>query len=422
MKKTIFTFILILLTFNSYSQISGATTLLALDEVDATISRQLQTIENLATNAIGNAGNMILSASARLRKDINETIGNTDKVLRENQLDIYNQILNLMSDFNKAIQSDLAEVDIIATRVTETIDNFAIKKQEPIIYKYDTQTFIRGYTPYYTFKVKGKNFDKSESIVIKINGRDYEPIQVNYNELVFKIDSNSIHSEEGEIHFSKAEILFKWQKGIFNRKMESKVPFIIPISPLQLGEVTVFYEQALPERKYYQAISYSCGCRTGASSWTGDTERSSTSFNIIPTGGKLIDPNTVKVKSWRQRYGGGYSFDHKTEQQIRGQITCRSESQPRGGGGSSSLTFTYQEFEIIYPIKKSKTLTTKITSINPVIVELPDPVDNNKANISYAVINTFDNKEIIVTPTGLNNYFDLRINPVTNDIVISWKR
>lgn len=421
MKRILLTLLLGILFHTSYSQVTAATALVALDEIDATVTKQLQTIDNLATNAIGNTGNMVLSISARLRKDINETIGNTDKALRENQLNLYNQILNLSNDFNEVIKGNLKEVDVITTRVTETLDNFIIAKKEPRIYKYDTEPFIKEYTGYYTFKVRGKNFDKSESVFITVNNKQVPPIQSNYNELIFKIDSSDIVISKVNDHYVDAQINFKWKKGLFNKRMETQVPFIIPVIPLNIGEVTVFFDQSLPERKYSENISYSCDCRTGASSWSGSRRHSNTAFNIIPTNGRLIDPNTVNVISWSQRYGGGYSFDYKTEQQIRGYISCRSESQPRGGGGSSSLTFTYKEYEIIYPIHKKQSNTQKLTSVNPIIFDLPDPVDNKRPNISYALVKTFDNKEFILTPSNPNKFFDLRLNPVTDDVIVNWK-
>ncbi|MFA7650571.1 MAG: hypothetical protein WCY06_09610 [Flavobacteriaceae bacterium] len=405
----------------SYAQVTGTAALIALDEIDATVTKQLQTIDNLATNAIGNTGNMILSVSSRLRTDINETIGNTDKILRENQLNLYNQLLNLSNDFNDVIKGNLKEVDVITTRLTETIDNFIIPKKEPRIFKYETQSFIKGYAKNYTFKLRGKNFDKSDEVFVYINGKKISPIQVNYNELVFRIDSSDVILFSNDKYYSNAEINFKWRKGLFNKKKETIVPFIIPITPMEIGEATVFYEQALPEKKYTEPISYSCQCTTGSSSWTGSARKSSTAFNIIPTGGKLIDPNSVEVSSWTQRYGGNYSFDHKTEQQIKGEISCKSESQPKGGGGYSSLTFTYREYQIIYPLHKKQTNTLRLTSVNPIVFDLPEPIDGKRPNINYVIIKTYDNKEFVLTPTTLNKYFELKINPVTDDIIVSWK-
>lgn len=422
MKKLIFTLILSLFLSNGYSQVTGAAALVALDELDASVTKQIQSLDNLATNAIGNAGNMLLSVSARLRKDINETIGNTDKMLRENQLLLFNQIQNLASDLDRTIKENIDNVDVVASRISVTMDNFLIKKKEPYIFKYDTETFIKDHSKYYTFKVKGKNFDQTEQTYIQLNNKKIKPIQISYNEMVFRIDSSDIHFSGENMYYSQAKIVFHWKKGLFNSKKEKKEPFLIPISPLNIGELTVFYEQKLPEKKLSNYISYSCNCSTGSTGWDGDSKKGKKAFNIIPTGGRLFDTSTIVVDSWTQRYGGNYGFDHRTEQQIKGEISCKSQSRPFGGGGFSSLTFKYKEFEIVYPTHKKQTALHKITSINPLIVELPDPVDSNRPNVSHAIIKTFDNREIVLSPTKTDKLFDLRINTVTDDVVISWKR
>ncbi|TGD59512.1 hypothetical protein [Flavobacterium humi] len=422
MKKLLFTILLGFCLNNCYSQVTGAAALIALDEIDATMTKQLQTIDNLATNAIGNAGNMMLSLSARLRKDINETIGNTDKVLRENQLALFNQIQNLSNDLDTAIKEDIDNIDVVATKISETLDNLLIKKKEPRIFKYETGTFIKDYSKYYAFKVKGKNFDQTKEMYVELNGKKIKPVQTNYNELVFRIDSADIPSGRADIYYADAKIVFHWHKGLFKTKKIKQEPFLIPIAPLNIGDLTVFYEQKLPELKFSDYISYSCQCSTGPSDWLGNQRRNTVAFNLNPTGGRLFDSNSVAAVSWEQRHGGGHSFDFKTEQQIKGKITCKSDGRPRGGGGFSKLTFHYREMETIYPIHKKQTATQKITSVNPSIVELPDPVDSNRPNINYALVKTFDNKEIVLTPSKADKLFDLRINPVTDDIIISWKR
>ncbi|MDR6516746.1 hypothetical protein [Chryseobacterium camelliae] len=419
------TFLLILIfgliSQTSRAQVTAAAALIALDEIDAKITGQLQTIDNLATNAIGNTGNMVLSVSARLRKDINETIGNTDQVLRENQLLLYNQLLNMSSDFSKVVEGRMREADMITTKLTETIDNFIVVKKEPRIYRYDTQTFIKQYTGSYLFKVKGKNFDQSDQVFITINNKQIKPVQSAYDEVVFRIDSSDIVLTSPQDHYADARINFLWKKGLFRKQMHTKIPFLIPVIPLNIGKVTVFYDQALPERKYAEPISYSCSCRTGGPGMSGGRKHSTTAFNIIPTGGRLFDPNSIEVASWTQRHGGGYNFDHKTEQQIRGYINCSSESRPFGAGGSSSLTFRYKEYETIYPVHKKQTDVKAITSINPIIFDLPESVDNKRPSISYAVVKTYDQKEFILTPSNPNKFFELRMNPVTDDVIINWK-
>lgn len=422
MKKLLVTILLGFCLNNCYSQVTGAAALIALDEIDATMTRQLQTIDNLATNAIGNSGNMMLSLSARLRKDINETIGNTDKVLRENQLALFNQIQNLSSDLDTAIKEDIENIDVVASKISEALDNLLIKKKEPRIFKYETGTFIREYSKEYAFKVKGKNFDQTKDQYVLLNGKKIKPVQTNYNELIFRIDSADIQTIEKNSYYADAKIVFHWRKGIFRVKKVKQEPFLIPIAPLNIGELTVFYEQKLPELKFSDYISYSCECSTGSSDWLGNQEKNTVVFNLNPTGGRLFDPTSIERTKWEQRHGGGYKFDFTTEQQIKGKISCKSDGKPKGGGGFSTLTFRYKEMETIYPIHKKQTAIQKITSVNPLVVELPDPVDSNRPNINYALVKTFDNKEIVLTPSKTDKLFDLRINPVTDDIIISWKK
>lgn len=422
MKQIIIVISLSFLTKFSYSQVTAAAALLTLNEIDATITKQLQSIDNLVTNSIGNTGNMLLSVTSRLRKEISETIGQADAVLRENQLNMYNQILNLTEEFNRAIKENVAQVDLINTRLTETADNFIIKKKQPVVYKYETQVFIKGHTKQYVFKVIGKNFNRSDYIYLTINGNNFKPIQSNYQELLFRIDSADIKSILPGIHYAEGKIVFNWRKGLFNEQVESRERFIIPIIPLELGKVNIFYEQAEKTKEYFKPVSYSCHCSTGSSDFWGDREKSSTAININPSSGRLFDPATVKVVRFSQRYGGGYTFSHKTEQQIKGEITCISQDRPRGGGGSSKITFTYQEFEYTYPLKTKRLKEMPITSVNPIIFELPDPIENKRANVKYAVIKSYDGQEIILTPSVGNKYFSMLINPATDDVIINWKQ
>jgi hypothetical protein len=421
MKKFLIIICLGLFSGAGHSQVSGAVALATLNELDASVSKQIQSIDNLATNAIGNTGNMLLSVSARLRKDINETIGNTDRMLREHELTIYNQLINLQSDFNKAIKGNLELLNDIVTRATETMDNFIVKKTEPVVYSYVTPSFIKKHTGDYTAKIKGKNFNRSEDILLSINGKNLKPVQKNYQELIFVIDSAQINAVTPNASFANAELHFKWRKGLFRKKMKTNEPFIIPVYPLEIGNVTVFYEQALPERKYTDLITYSCDCHTGSSDWQGNPRHGTTAFNILPTSGRTIDPASLSNVDFHRRYNGGRYFDHVTDQQIQGRLTCESDHRPYGGGGSSSLKFGYKEYEIIYPVHKNQTPIKEITTVNPVLFDLPDAVDNKRPNINYVRINTFDNKEIILTPNAPDKLFELRLNPATYDVTVAWK-
>lgn len=421
--KNILVLTVFLLSIGStaYSQVTAASALIVLDEINASVSEHLNTIDNLKTNAIGDGGNMILSLVSRLKKDINETISNTDKVLRENQLNIYNQVINLNSEFNKTIENNIENIDVVVTKITQTAQDLIIKKKEPNIFKYVTETFIQGYSKDYTLIVKGNNFNRSNNIYIQLNGKKVSPKQISFSELVFKINPENLNPKSDSERYIEANIIFEWEKGLFKKDIKDIEPFIIPIIPYNIGIATVYYEQEKPERKYSATISYSCSCGTGTSGWDGGREKSSTTFNVLPTNGRMIDPNTVTVTSWSQRYGGGKTFQHKTEQQIKGYITCNSEAKPKGGGGHSSITFTYKEYEIIHKQHKNQTNKTEINSANPLLFELPAPIGNKRPNVNYVKIETYDNKTIMLVPNEANKYFKLSINPVTDDISISWK-
>lgn len=422
MKKSVLIIVFFLFNSNVFCQVTGASALLFLNELDDRIKEQIQSIDNLLTTKIGQAGNAILSINDALRVSINETIGNTDQRLRENQLNIYNSILNLSDDFNKLLEGNLNKVDEISIRVTETLDNFIVKKKEPRIYTFDTPQFIKGHNGYYLFKIRGKNFDQSEIVKISINEKFINPIQVTYNEITFKIDSSDIKPVSNNIFFALSDINFNWRKGLFRKRLEKSTPFIIPVFPLNIGEAVVHFEQALPERKYGNPITFTCeNCTTGATSAFGNRRKSSRAFSINPTGGRKLDPETIKITNWSQRYGGNYTFHTRNENLISGEIDCQSEAKPAGGGGFSTLTFTYQEYEIIYPIKKMNTSLKTLTTINPTIFGLPQAVDGKRPNVNYIVVKTFDNKEIIVSPNSQNNFFKLSINPATNDVLVSWK-
>lgn len=421
MKKNILTLAFTLFTLSlSYAQISGATALMALDELDKSITSQINSVDNLITNSIGNTGNMILSISARLKKDINETIGNTDKILREKQLGLYNQILSLKDDFNKAIKENIENIDVIATRVTQVIDDFFGKNREPNIFKYNTGVFVLNYNKDYSFSATGKNFDRSYEVFVKINGNKILPSTSHNTKLNFIIDSAFIKTNDDK-NYIIGEIVFKWKKGLFKRKRERRDKFIIPLTPLNIGTAQAFYEQELPKKIFYsQQRTYNCS--TGSSNWKGDQERESTAINILPVNGRSFDKNSIIINNWYQRYGGGYRFTSKTEQQTIGRITCKSDGKPYGGGGRSTLTFSYKEFEIKYEVNDLKTNSLNVSTVNPTLFKLPEPVDGKRPNVSFVKIKTYDDKEIILTPNEQNKYFSLKINPVTDDISINWKK
>jgi hypothetical protein len=343
--------------------------------------------------------------------------------LRGNQLNLYNQIINLNFEFNKTIEDNIENIDLVVTKITQTAQDLIVKKKDPNIYRYITETFIEGYTNAYTLTLKGNNFNRSNNIYILVNGQKIQPKQITFSELVFKIDPKIIVPKSDEENYVEVDIVFEWQKGLFKKSIKDIEPFIIPTIPYNIGTATVFYEQEIPERNYTGEISYSCDCSTGPSGWQGNRRHQTTAFNLNPSGGRKFDPNTVTVprNGWTQRYGGSYSFDYKTEQQIKGEISCYSDGRPRGGGGFSRLTFTYKEYDIIYKVHKNQTSDKELNSVNPVIFELPDPADGKRPNVSYISVKTYDNKTITLLPNESNKYFKLTINPVTDDVSVSWK-
>lgn len=421
--KTIMLFLLFVMCISqtSNAQVTGAAALIALDEIDASISKQIQSIDNLVTNAIGNTGNMLLSTSARLRKDINETIGNTDKILRENQVSLFNELILLKNEYDDAIVNNLAALDNTATKVTEALTNFIVVRKEPSVFKFFTTPFIKGYSPSYTLKVSGKSFDKSRKVYALINGKQINPVQTTFGDLLFTIDSADIRTNDINKYYANAKIVFEWEKGLFGKDMISESPFIIPVTPLNIGAATAYYEQELPQTQYTSYLEYSCDCRTSQPGYTGGARDSSTSFNILPTGGRNIDIASIEVTNWDQRHGGGYHFNTKTTQQIAGNITCKSESRPFGARGTSHLTFRYKEFDKIYKVQQGNIVKDKITSVNPAVFELPDPIDGKRPNLRYIVVSTFDGKQVTLLPASSNKYFNLAINPVTDDVAITWR-
>jgi hypothetical protein len=103
-----------------------------------------------------------------------------------------------------------------------------------------------------------------------------------------------------------------------------------------------------------------------------------------------------------------------------GNISCSSDGKPYGGGGHSTLTFGYKEFDIIYKIYKAQTAAKNISAVNPVLFELPEPIDGKRPNLSYVKILTYDSREIILTPSVANVFFKVNINPVTDDVIVRW--
>ncbi|NQX40926.1 hypothetical protein SAMN05421820_104331 [Pedobacter steynii] len=423
MKKMMcFLAILIGISQFSYSQVSGAFALMALDEIDSKVSVQMQSIDNLVTNGIGNGGNMLLSITNKLRKDINETIGNTDKMLRENQLLVFNQVTNLANEFNTAISEHIEGLDLISVRISQTAQDLIFRRTEPNIFQFNTGKFIKDYSKDYTIKITGNNFSRSDKVYISINNKKIEPVERNFQEMIFKIDSADIKDSGENNFYTRASIIFEWRKGLFNKKMITNEPFIIPIIPLNIGVATFFYEQEFPERQYQAPIEYTCESHVGGSGLGGGVRRNSTAFNLLPTNGRFIDPTSISGIRLHRRYGGGYVFNIITEQQIAGRLTSESQDRRFGGGGSATLKFSYKEFEIVYKAKKSVSENNLVTSVNPFVLVMPDPVDNKRPNLNYVSILTFDNRELKVVPNQSNKYFSLSINPSTDDVVLSWKK
>jgi hypothetical protein len=132
-------------------------------------------------------------------------------------------------------------------------------------------------------------------------------------------------------------------------------------------------------------------------------------------------PTSFKITNWYRRYGGGYTINSVTEQYIRGNIMCRSQSRPFGGGGKARLTFQYREFKTNYPLHKSETPVVSLQADNLAVIDLPDPVDGNKPYLNYVKVLTFDGREHIITVTNPSNYFTLTQNTTTSDLELKFK-
>ena len=297
------------------------------------------------------------------------------------------------------------------------------KKKEPTVLRFNSKPFIKNYSTENILELKGNTFDRSEDIFMKIGSMKYVPIQRTHQSLVFEIPVTHFSDLNAGQKYLKGEIHFYWKQGIFNKKKSRIDNFIIPVFPLVLGMAKVKYEQEKPYKKFYALQEHNCVPCTTPGRRTGSRKKSRKNFNIIPTGGRNFDVGSITDKgTFTQRHGGNLHWRVRNEQQIAGFLSCKSDSKLGGGGGFSHAKIFYREYEKLYEINDYHTDSYEITSVNPKIIQLPDPVDNYSARVNYVEITTFDGKQVIVVPNGENRYFTLQHNGDTDEAIVTWRK
>jgi hypothetical protein len=411
------------LTMNINAQIDAATALIAMEELDVTVENAMNSLGLITENAVGDSGNMILSALSRLREDIKSTIGETDRLLRGNQQLLFDNLTTEVDNFSEIAENSIVDVDAIATRVTSAVNDFFGKKREPRILTYKTPTYTVGSNNSYVFNVIGEDFDRSYEYYLEVNGEKKKIDQVSQNKMKIIIPAETMNKiSHDSIRFIKAKFVFKYKKGwIFKKKTEKPFEFVIPCVPEKIGTAVAYYEQKKPQIEYFPFKNYTAHKTSGGSNWRGKKKTGKAGINILPTLGRFIDPTSVKVTSWRKRYGGGYTINTITEQYIRGSIYCKGQNKPYGGGGSSTLKLTYREFKTEYPLTKSQTESVRLDADNLSVIELPDPIDGNRPNLNYVKVLTFDGREHIITTSNPSPYFKLSQNALTDDLELKFK-
>lgn len=410
-------------SINVNAQIDAATALIAIEELDVTVENAMNSLGLIVENAVGDSGNMLLSALSRLREDIKSTIGETDRLLRDNQQILFDNLTAEVEIFNEVAENRLVDVDAIATRVSSSVNDFFGKKREPRILIYKTPTYTVGSNSSYEFNVVGEDFDRSYEYYLEINGEKKKIDQVAQGRMKIIIPTEMMKRISNDsIRFINAKFVFKYKKGwLFKKKTEKPFEFVIPCVPENIGSATAFYEQRTPKVEYFPYINYTAHAISGGSNWRGKRKTGEAGINILPTQGRFIDPTSVKVTSWRKRYDGGYTINTITEQYIRGSIHCKGENKPYGGGGSSTLELTYREFKTEYPLTTSQTEAVKLDADNLSIIRLPEPIDGNRPYLNYVKVLTFDGREHIVTTSNPSPYFTLSQNGSTDDLELKFK-
>ena len=410
-------------SFSIQAQIDAASALVALEELDVTVENSMNHLQLIVDNAIGDSGNMLISVISRLREDIKNTIGDTDKMLRDNQQILFDKLSSEVKEFNKIVEDRIVDVDGIATRVTSAANDFWVKKNEPRIITYKTPTYTFGSNTFYEFNVVGEDFDRSYEKHLEIDSIRVPITQISQNKIKVIVPAeimNKVNSDN--TRFINCKFTFKYKKGfIFKRKRTKHFDFVIPCVPKAIGVAIAYYEQKLPEIQYFPVKTYEAKVHTGGTSCLGSRRTGRAGINVLPVNGRYIDPTSFKITSWYRRYGGGYTINSVTEQYIRGNIMCKSQSKPCGGGGKARLIFQYREYKTNYPLRKSETPVVSLEADKLSVIDLPSVVDGHKPYLNYVKVLTFDGREHIITTTNPSNYFSLSQNASTNSLELKFK-
>lgn len=422
--KKLLTVFLLIVSIKVSAQIGASTTLIALEELDVTVENTMNDIRLLTDNAIGDGGNMLLSVISRLREDIKNTIGQSDRVLRENQLILFNNVSNEVEKFNLIAENKIVDIDAMATRVASAINDFLGKKKEPRILTYKTPTYTVNSNSHYEINIIGEDFDRSFEKYLMIENIKTPISQISQNNLKIIIPKEIMDSVgDNEKRFIKSQLIFKYRKGFILKKTRTKhFDFVIPCVPQKIGNVIAFYEQKIPKAEYFPAINYKAETHSGGSNWRGKKKTGKRGINILPTKGRFIDPTSFKIINWYKRHGGGYTINTVTEQYIKGSIYCKSDNKPYGGGGKATLELQYREFKTEYPLTRSQTHISQLEADKLLIIKLPDPIDDNRPNLNYVKVLTFDGKEHIITTSNQGKYFSLIQNSVSDDLELRFKK
>ncbi len=383
----------------------------------------INSLDNLKTDAIGDTANAVLTIIARFQNEIGNTMNKADRVLSKRENAIFNEIISLKNELDKSIENTGDRIESVSLSATQAINDFWGKKNEPSIMKVETKPYITDYTKEQRIELRGSNFDRVDTMYIKLGNQlvsfDNRTHRSMGFQLPLEIFKESVISEQKYI---KGEIHSKWRQGWFKKKKKRIDPFIIPIFPKNLGTVKIKYEQNRPYKKLGKVKTYVVpNCTTGSRKLGGSRKKSSKRFNFSPTEGEHFHVPSIKFINWSQRYGGNKSFTTTTEQQIKGYITCESETKVGGGGGLSTVTIEYKQYKKLFPVRDYESKEYIVTATNPLIAKLPRPIEGHRARVNYATIDTFDGKHIILVPNGTNNFFNLQHNQDTDDVILSFK-
>lgn len=426
MKKIILCIGLIFLCqFQTNAQVTSGAALIALNELQTTVEESINRLEIIADNTIGSSANAILTSIGTLRANIKATTNDVDKILRGNQKQAFEDIQQTVDGLNDMISNNISNVDVVASKLTSSINDLLGKKREPRVYEFITPTYtFNAGAVNYKIAAKGEDFDRSYDKYLEIGDQKIPIDQATYGRLEVFLDGKFLDSLAASSNsFVRASLVFKYKKGwIFKKKKTKTVDLIIPVVPKNIGQVVAFYEQDIPVRNYHTPQTRRVEARTRGTGSSCRRRESTTPFNVIPTGGRNIDPVKFRIISWNRRHGGRYHLETVTEQLIRGSVTARSRSGCFKGGGKATLVFEYTEYTDSTERKHGQTKTFNLTANNTLVVDLPDIIQGNRALLKYVKIFDYNGQEHIITTSNNGDYFKLTTNATTDDIEIKFKK